>query len=50
MLTVNDGCSQAPSCFGPSYGGTTGEYNYLNLGSCTAAGGSKPYIQFTESN
>jgi hypothetical protein len=30
--------------------GSTGESNNLNLGCCTASGGSTPSIQFTESN
>jgi hypothetical protein len=40
----------APTCVP---GGTTGEYNNLTLGKCSAAGyplGNPPYIQFTESN
>lgn len=53
-LTVNvvltDGSTTAPSCIRPSdYAGTTGETNNLNLGTCTAAGGTTPSIQFTES-
>jgi hypothetical protein len=47
-LAVSDGSSRAPSCVADS--GTTGESNNLNLGSCTASGGSTPSIQFTESN
>lgn len=47
-LAVNDGSTSAPSCVADS--GTTGETNNLNLGSCTASGGSKPSIRFTESN
>ena len=49
-LAVTDGTSNTPGCIGPSNGGTTGETNNLNLGPCTATGGSAPYIQFTESN
>jgi len=49
-LAVNDGTTNAPTCVGPTNGGTTGETNNLNLGACVAAGGSSPYIQFTESN
>jgi len=45
---VTDGSAAAPSCVANS--GTTGESNNLNLGSCTASGGSTPSIQFTESN
>jgi hypothetical protein len=47
-LAVTDGSTAVPSCVANS--GSTGESNNLNLGSCTAAGGSTPYIQFTESN
>ena len=47
-VAVNDGSTTAPSCVANS--GTTGESNNLNLGSCTASGGSAPSIQFTESN
>jgi hypothetical protein len=49
-LSVNDGSGSAPTCLGPSSAGTTGETNNLNLGNCSTAGGSAPYIQFTESN
>ncbi len=52
-LQVADGKTTAPTCVGPSNGGTTAETNNLNLGSCTAKAGSgsaSPYIQFTESN
>ncbi len=49
-LSVNDGSTNAPSCLGPSGGGTTGEYNNLTLGKCSATGGATPFIQFTESN
>lgn len=44
-LQVNDGTSNTPVCAG---GGTTAESNNLNLGPCTANGGSAPAIQFTE--
>jgi hypothetical protein len=37
-----------PTCVANS--GSTGESNNLNLGSCTATGGSSPGISFTESN
>jgi hypothetical protein len=50
-VALTDGSSSTPTCLSPSkYDGTTGETNNLNLGSCTATGGSTPYIQFTESN
>lgn len=50
-LAVTDGSTTAPTCVAPSnYDGTTGETNNLTLGSCSAAGGSSPYIQFTESD
>jgi hypothetical protein len=42
------GSTTAPSCIAND--GSTGESNNLNLGSCSATGGSAPYIQFTESN
>jgi hypothetical protein len=49
-ITVNvavlDGSSASPTC--PSTFGTTGETNNLTLGSCTAAGGAMPSIQFAE--
>jgi hypothetical protein len=45
------GSTSAPTCLSPSNdAGTTGETNNLNPGSCTATGGSAPYIQFTESD
>lgn len=47
-LQVNDGSTNAPSCLANA--GSTGETNNLNLGACSATGGSSPYIQFTESN
>ncbi|MGO4504520.1 MULTISPECIES: hypothetical protein [unclassified Dyella] len=47
-LAVTDGSTAVPSCVANS--GSTGESNNLNLGSCTASGGSTPSIQFTESN
>lgn len=49
-LAVNDGTTNAPECLGPASGGTTGEYNNLTLGKCTASGGATPSIQFIESN
>jgi hypothetical protein len=47
-VQVNDGSTNAPTCLANA--GTTGETNNLNLGPCTATGGTAPYIQFTESN
>ncbi|WP_199100641.1 hypothetical protein [Dyella sp. ASV21] len=47
-VAVNNGSTAAPSCVANS--GSTGESNNLNLGSCTASGGSTPSIRFTESN
>jgi hypothetical protein len=47
-VSLTDGTSDAPTCAADS--GTTGETNNLNLGSCSASGGSSPSIQFTESN
>jgi hypothetical protein len=47
-VAVTDGSTATPSCVADS--GTTGETNNLNLGSCTASGGSSPSIQFTESD
>ncbi|RDS80376.1 hypothetical protein [Dyella psychrodurans] len=47
-LAVTDGSTATPSCVADS--GTTGESNNLNLGACTASGGSTPSISFTESN
>jgi hypothetical protein len=50
-VAVTDGSTTAPTCIPPSQiAGTTGETNNLNLGSCTATGGSAPFIQFTESD
>jgi hypothetical protein len=50
-VAVTDGSTTAPTCIPPSeIAGTTGETNNLTLGSCTATGGSAPFIQFTESN
>jgi hypothetical protein len=55
-LTVNIdldyGSSNVPTCIYPSYyTGTTGETNNLTPGTtCTLAGGTSPYIQFTESD
>lgn len=47
-VTETDGSSTAPTC--ASGAGTTGETNNLTLKTCSAVGGSSPYIQFTESN
>jgi hypothetical protein len=47
-LSVSDGSTSTPSCVADS--GTTGESNNLNLGSCTASGGSNPSISFTETD
>ena len=49
-VAVNDGTTNAPTCTGPTNGGTTGETNNLTIHSCTAVGGSSPFIEFTESN
>ncbi|MBR0343955.1 MAG: hypothetical protein IJI03_01685, partial [Rudaea sp.] len=49
-VEVNDGTTRAPTCTGPTGAGETYEQNNLTLGACTAAGGSSPYIQFTQSN
>jgi hypothetical protein len=46
-IAVTDGTTTAPVC--GANDGTTGETNNLTLGSCTATGGSTPYIEFTES-
>jgi hypothetical protein len=46
-LVLFDGSTAAPTCV--ANGGTTGETNNLNLGTCSAFGGI-PYIEFTESN
>jgi hypothetical protein len=45
--SIDDGSTSAPIC--ESNDGTTAETNNLMLGSCAAAGGSAPYIEFTES-
>jgi hypothetical protein len=47
-VALTDGSTSAPTCL--SDDGTTGESNNLNLGKCSTASGSSPYIQFTESN
>ncbi len=47
-IAVTDGSSSAPTCV--ANGGTTGETNNLNLGTCTGTGGTGPHIQFVEHN
>jgi hypothetical protein len=47
-VALTDGSTAAPACVANA--GSTGETNNLNLGTCTAAGGTNPSIQFTESN
>jgi hypothetical protein len=47
-VAVSDGSSSTPACAADA--GTTGETNNLNLGTCTAAGGTSPSIKFKESN
>ena len=47
QLILLDGSNSAPACVGQ--GGTTGETNNLNLGTCQAAVFIDPYIEFTES-
>jgi hypothetical protein len=47
-VAVSNGATNAPTC--ASNAGTTAETNNLNLGSCTAAGGASPYIEFSESD
>jgi hypothetical protein len=50
-VAVTDGSTTAPTCLPPSdIAGTTGETNNLTAGTCTATGGSAPFIEFTESN
>jgi len=51
-IALDYGSSEVPTCIYPSYyDGTTGETNNLTLGTtCTVAGGTSPYIQFTESD
>jgi len=47
-VAATNGSTAAPTC--AANAGTTGETNNLNLGSCSAAGGSTPSITFTEAN
>ncbi|MGH9561190.1 MAG: hypothetical protein ACRD3S_07020 [Terracidiphilus sp.] len=50
-IAVSDGSTTAPTCVSPnSEQGTTGETNNLSLHSCSATGGSAPFIQFSESD
>jgi hypothetical protein len=46
-IALTDGLTTAPTCQGDD--GTTGETNNLDLGPCTATGGTTPSVQFTES-
>lgn len=51
QIALKDGGKAAPTCLGPADGGTTAEFNNLNLvGGCTATKGATPSIKFTESN
>lgn len=47
-VAVQDGSTSAPTCLANA--GTTGETNNLNLGPCSAAGGTTASIQFAEEN
>jgi hypothetical protein len=47
-VALTDGTTSAPTCVANA--GSTGETNNLNLGTCSTATGSSPYIEFTESN
>jgi hypothetical protein len=47
-VAVSDGSTSKPACAANS--GTTGETNNLNLGTCTALGGTSPSIKFKESH
>jgi len=47
QIDLTDGTTNAPTC--KSHDGTTGETNNLNLGSCTATGGTVPRVRFKES-
>ncbi|MCC4595332.1 hypothetical protein NRY95_07050 [Xanthomonas campestris pv. phormiicola] len=47
-VAATNGSTAAPTC--AANAGTTGETNNLNLGSCTASGGTTPSIAFTEAN
>jgi hypothetical protein len=48
FLYLGDGSTSAPACLAD--GGSTGESNNLNAGSCSRFGGGLPSIRFTESN
>jgi hypothetical protein len=47
-VALTDGTTSAPTCVANA--GSTGETNNLDLGKCSTASGSSPYIEFTESN
>jgi hypothetical protein len=50
-IALMDGSTSTPTCVPPAkMEGTTGETNNLTPRKCTAAGGSRPYIEFLESN
>jgi hypothetical protein len=50
-MALTYGSTTAPTCEQPSaVDGTTGETNNLNAVSCSVAGGSAPYMEFTESD
>jgi hypothetical protein len=46
-LAVTSGSTTAPTCVADS--GSTAETNNLTAGSCSASGGTTPYIEFSES-
>ncbi len=45
-IAVKDGSTNAPSCM--TNGGTTGETNNFNLGSCKGFSGTEPSIEFSQ--
>jgi hypothetical protein len=47
-IGVRDGTTAAPTCL--QNGGTTGETNNLNLGTCTPFAGTEPSIEFVQSD
>jgi len=47
-VALTDGSTSAPKCVAGA--GSTGETNNLDLGKCSTASASSPYIEFTESN
>ena len=50
-MALTYGSTTAPTCEQPSaVDGTTGETNNLSAVSCSVAGGSAPYMEFTESH